>query len=384
MTVERVIVEADGGARGNPGPAAYGALVRDASTGEILAERAEYIGATTNNVAEYRGLIAGLELVREHAPDAVVEVRMDSKLVVEQMAGRWKIKNAGLRPLAIQARALAPAEVTWTWIPRAENAAADALLNRCLDEGPGSRIDHAGSGADPAPEPPPTPVVQPLVGWRPPDAGTPTTLILLRHGATDHTLAKLFSGSGGSDPGLNADGRAQADRAAQWLRSWRSAATDAQLSDSIAAIYSSPLQRCRDTAGIVADRLDLGVAVEPELAEADFGAWDGLTYPVVQERWPEEFAAWVGSTAVAPPGGEAIDSVATRASGALHRLLDKHPGETVLVVSHVTPMKMIIRETLQAPMEVIHRLHIAPASLSLVAWWADGVSALKLFSYVPH
>ena len=98
----RVIVEADGGSRGNPGPAAYGALVRDADTGEVIAERGESIGVATNNVAEYRGLIAGLELVREHAPDAEVEVRMDSKLVVEQMAGRWKIKHVDMKPLALR------------------------------------------------------------------------------------------------------------------------------------------------------------------------------------------------------------------------------------------------------------------------------------------
>jgi ribonuclease H / adenosylcobalamin/alpha-ribazole phosphatase len=383
MAADRVILEADGGARGNPGPAAYGALIRDAATGEVLAERAEHIGSTTNNVAEYRGLIAGLELAREHAPDAAVEVRMDSKLVVEQMAGRWKIKNAGLRPLALQARALAPVDVTWTWVPRAENAAADALLNRCLDEGPGARIDAIGSDAETS-STPPTPVAQPLVGWRPPDAGTPTTLILLRHGVTEHTVAKVFSGSSGVDPQLTEDGRGQAQRAADWLRRWRSTATDAQLSDTIVAVHASPLRRCRDTAEIVAKRLGVGISVDNDLAEADFGEWEGLSYPEVQKRWPEEFAAWVESSAVAPPGGESIDSVADRASGALHRLLEKYPGQTVVVVSHVTPMKMIIRETLQAPMDVIHRLHVAPASLSVVAWWADGVSALKLFSHTPH
>jgi ribonuclease H / adenosylcobalamin/alpha-ribazole phosphatase len=387
MAADRVIVEADGGARGNPGPAAFGALVRDADTGEVLAERAAHIGEATNNVAEYSGLIAGLELVREHTPDAAVEVRMDSKLVVEQMAGRWKIKHAGLRPLALQARALAPANITWTWIPRADNAAADTLVNRCLDEGPGARIDtvgsgggNGGSGANPSTAS--EPVVQPLVGWRPPDAGTPTTLILLRHGVTDHTLGRMFSGSGGANPPLNAEGEDQARRAGDWLRQWRAVGTDAQLSDTIVAVHSSPLLRCQQTAAIVAERLGHAVDVDDDLAEADFGEWDGRTYPEVQERWPDEFAAWIGSTAVAPPGGESIDDVAVRADAALRRLLDKYPGETVVVVSHVTPMKMIIREALQAPMEVIHHLHLAPASISMAAWWADGVSALKLFSYV--
>ena len=93
----RIIIEADGGSRGNPGPSSYGALVRDADTGTVLAQRGETIGIATNNVAEYSGLIAGLEMAREHAPDVIdVEVRMDSKLVIEQMAGRWKIKHQSM------------------------------------------------------------------------------------------------------------------------------------------------------------------------------------------------------------------------------------------------------------------------------------------------
>ena len=96
----RVVIEADGGSRGNPGPASYGALVRDADTGRVIAERGETIGVATNNVAEYAGLIAGLELYAEHADGAELEVRMDSKLVVEQMAGRWKVKHPSMIPLA--------------------------------------------------------------------------------------------------------------------------------------------------------------------------------------------------------------------------------------------------------------------------------------------
>lgn len=134
MSGRRLIVEADGGARGNPGPAAFGAVVRDAVTGEVLAEVAETLGVTTNNVAEYRGLIAGLQAARGIDPEALVEARLDSKLVVEQMSGRWKIKNAALRPLAVQANRILPAgRVTYTWVPRALNAHADRLLNAALD-----------------------------------------------------------------------------------------------------------------------------------------------------------------------------------------------------------------------------------------------------------
>jgi ribonuclease HI len=132
----RLIVEADGGARGNPGPAAYGAVVRDAETAEVLAAEGLPIGWATNNVAEYRGLIAGLEMARQIDPNAAVEVRMDSKLVIEQMAGRWKIKHQDMKPLALRAARLRPATVIWSWVPREANKAADTLVNRALDGDP--------------------------------------------------------------------------------------------------------------------------------------------------------------------------------------------------------------------------------------------------------
>jgi ribonuclease HI len=132
----RLIVEADGGSRGNPGPAAYGAVVRDAQTSKVLAAEGLAIGRATNNVAEYRGLIAGLEMARELDPTAVLEVRMDSRLVIEQMAGRWKVKHAHMKPLALEAARLRPATVIWTWVPREHNKAADALVNRALDGDP--------------------------------------------------------------------------------------------------------------------------------------------------------------------------------------------------------------------------------------------------------
>lgn len=129
-----VVIEADGGSRGNPGPAGYGAVVKDAATGEVLAERKAGLGFTTNNVAEYSGLIAGLEAAR--ALGAVsVSVRMDSKLVVEQMSGRWKIKHAPLQTLAAQARELMIGfgKVTFEWIPRERNKDADRLANEAMD-----------------------------------------------------------------------------------------------------------------------------------------------------------------------------------------------------------------------------------------------------------
>ncbi|HEX5532863.1 MAG TPA: reverse transcriptase-like protein [Actinomycetales bacterium] len=134
MSARRLIVEADGGSRGNPGPAGYGALVRDAATGEVLYEIGESIGTATNNVAEYRGLIAGLRAAADIDPAASVEARLDSKLLVEQMTGRWKIKHEDMRRLALEAKKiLPPSQVTYTWVPRAENAEADRLANEAMD-----------------------------------------------------------------------------------------------------------------------------------------------------------------------------------------------------------------------------------------------------------
>jgi ribonuclease H / adenosylcobalamin/alpha-ribazole phosphatase len=135
----RLVVEGDGGSRGNPGPAAYGALVRDAGTGEILNSEGLALGVATNNVAEYSSLIAGLEMARAIDPAAAVEVRMDSRLVIEQMAGRWKVKHPDMLPLARKARQLVPTQVIWTWVPREQNKAADALVNAALDGNPRPR-----------------------------------------------------------------------------------------------------------------------------------------------------------------------------------------------------------------------------------------------------
>ena len=133
--MNRFIIEADGGSRGNPGPAAYGTLVYHAETQETFFEVGMSIGIATNNVAEYHGLIAGLRAVREIDLTAEIEVRMDSKLVVEQMSGNWKVKHQNIKPLVLEAKAAFPPEqVKYVWVPREENFRADALLNKALDE----------------------------------------------------------------------------------------------------------------------------------------------------------------------------------------------------------------------------------------------------------
>ena len=384
------VVEADGGSRGNPGPAGYGAVVLDAATGETLAEAAEYLGVVTNNVAEYRGLLAGLHAAKELDPDAGVHVRMDSKLVVEQMTGRWKTRHPDMKPLAAQAaRVFPPGRVTYEWIPRAENQHADRLANEAMDAGARGEqwspaestaeldaASAAGAGSRAATDTDvraAKAVASP--GWGPPDMGAPATFVLLRHGETPLTPQKRFSGSGGSDPSLSPVGREQAEKVAESLAR----------RGTVQAIVASPLARTRETAGIVAARLGLDVAVDEGLRETDFGAWEGLTFGEVRERYPDDLDAWLASPDAEPTGGgESFAATGTRIAATRDKLVAAHAGRTVLLVSHVTPIKTFLRLALSAPPESLFRMELSAASLSVVAYYADGGASVRLFNETSH
>jgi probable phosphoglycerate mutase len=366
----KVIVEADGGARGNPGPAGYGAVVREAATGETLVERSGALGTTTNNVAEYSGLIAGLTAAAElGAVD--VEVRMDSKLVVEQMSGRWRIKHPGLRPLAAEAATLVRRFDTarFTWVPRERNKRADALANAAMDGTPAPEDDAVAA------EP-----VGPLAdrpgasrSWAPP-AGPATRLVLLRHGETALTAERRYSGRG--DVPLTERGTAQAKA---------SAARVAVLAERVAAVLTSPLGRCVSTAEEVAAVAGSPpVVVEPDLVECDFGEWEGLTFGEVRRRWPEEMDAWLASPTVAPPGGESFEAVTARVRRVVTRLLTEYEGATIVVVSHVTPIKLILRDALAAGDAFLHRLYLDAAGISIVDSWPDGGVAVRTVNDTAH
>jgi probable phosphoglycerate mutase len=359
----RVIVEADGGARGNPGPAGYGAVVREANTGEVLAERSEAIGIATNNVAEYGGLIAGLQAAAELGA-VEVEVRMDSKLVVEQMSGRWQIKHPGLRPLAAKAAELVRRfdSVSFGWVPRERNKHADALANAAMDEAAG-HAQRRPKAETPAERP----------SWTPP-AGTPTRLILVRHGETHLTAERRYSGRG--DVPLSARGLAQA------------IATGARVSGlapAVAAAVTSPLSRCTATASEIASACGgVPVVVEPDLVECDFGEWEGLTFAEARSRWPAEMSAWLDSTAVAPPGGESFAAVATRVRRAAAKLRSAYPESAVVVVSHVSPLKLLLRDALAAGDALLHRLYLDAGGLSIVDSWGDGGVAVRSVNDTSH
>jgi broad specificity phosphatase PhoE/ribonuclease HI len=368
--VSRVVVEADGGSRGNPGPAGYGAVVRDASTGEVLREVAAGIGVASNNVAEYRGLIAGLEAAAEVGAHEV-DVRMDSLLVVNQMSQIWKVKHEAMRPLASQAAALVRgfSRVTFGHIPRALNSHADRLANEAMDAA-ARGLTWSPRTEVPEPEPPPSDA-PPRLGWSAP-SGVPTTLLLLRHGETPLSVEKRFSGRG--DALLNGRGLGQARAAAARLSSY----------GDVAAVVSSPLRRAMQTASVVASKLGLDVVAEEGLMETDFGAWEGATFAEARAQWPKEMQAWLDDPAVAPPGGESFVATFARVTAARERLLRSYAGERVIVVSHVTPIKAIVREALGAPAQALYRMHLDPASLTMVDWYADGPAVVKGLNDVSH
>jgi probable phosphoglycerate mutase len=488
--VREFIVEADGGSRGNPGPAGYGSVVIDAATGETLAEAAEYIGVATNNVAEYRGLLAGLRTAHALDASASVHVRMDSKLVVEQMSGRWKIKHPDMKPLAAEAATVFPPEqVTYEWIPRAQNKHADRLANEAMDagkrgeqwsaaestaelstagsaeafqgrgrdqlssagsgeafqgrgthaelsnagsaeafqgrgthaelssagsaeafqgRGTHAELSSAGSGETPKgrgelrDQPPLTRTVTttaktttaktttdkttadtraarnvatPSSGWAPADMGAPATFVLLRHGETPLTPQKRFSGSGGTNPVLSNVGRDQAERAATALAT----------RGTIQHIIASPLTRTRETAAAVAERLGLPVTIEEGLRETDFGVWEGLTFGEVRERYPEDLTTWLADPTAQPTGGgESFADTATRIAVTRDKLTAAYAGRTVLLVTHVTPIKTFVQLALGAPPESLFRMELSAASISAVAYYADGNASVRLFNDTSH
>jgi ribonuclease H / adenosylcobalamin/alpha-ribazole phosphatase len=364
----KVVIEADGGSRGNPGPAGYGAVVRSADGATVLAETKEAIGRATNNVAEYRGLLAGLDdAVKLGATEAAVF--MDSKLVVEQMSGRWKVKHPDLAELNAQARALASRfdRITYTWIPRERNSHADRLANEAMD----AAASVADDGVVPAVEPAKDVAPQSPPGWTG-ARGTPTRMLLLRHGQTELSVERRYSGRG--NPALTELGRQQAEAAARYLAE----------RGGIAAVISSPLQRAYDTAAAAAKALGLDVAVDDDLIETDFGAWEGLTFAEAAGRDPELHRRWLRDTSTPPPGGESFDAALVRVRRTRERIIDAYQGATVLVVSHVTPIKMLLRLALDAGPGILYRLHLDLASLSIAEFYSDGASSVRLVNQTGY
>ena len=383
----KLVIFADGGSRGNPGIAGSGTAVYNADRSQLLREIAYVVGQkSTNNVAEYHGLLRGLEAAVELGADEV-EFYMDSKLVVEQMNGRWKIKHPDMQKLAIEARRLLDQIPSFSleWVPRAKNSVADALSNVAMDaaakgdpagildmgSGDGAEAVAAGvqdAGGEVGGTSPST-ASSTAADWRP-ECGPATRFILLRHGQTAMSAAKQYSGR--ANPELTELGKKQALAAAQALADTH-----------IDAVVCSPLRRCQQTAAAVVKGRDLRVETVDDLIEVDFGRWEGKTFAEADAADPELHARWLKDTSVACPGGESLRAVHRRVSAARRELQQRYAGQTVLVVSHVNPIKSFVRQALDSGPQTPNHLFLELASVSEVEFF-DGGSTLHRFNDVGH
>jgi len=233
---------------------------------------------------------------------------------------------------------------------------------------------------------------------RPADPGAPAVLLVVRHGRTPLTAQGAFSGSGGADPELSDDGRADAARVAGLLAGLVAGLVAGQVAGQVPAaspsgplpdvgrvdhLVCSPLARTRQTARIIGDRLGLQPVADPAWQEIGFGAWDGLRYDEVAARWPRELLAWQGSATVAPPGGESLAAFAEQVRAARSRLVAAHPGRTVAVVTHATPARVVLQEALDAGDAALWRTRVSPGSVTAVRYWRDGGVEVVAVNHLP-
>lgn len=398
----KYLVNTDGGSRGNPGIAGYGFVIRD-ERGTTLLRKAGFLGTATNNVAEYTAAVAALEAIAAADPDAQVVVRADSRLVVEQMNGNWKIKHPELRTLATRAkRALAAGQVRFEWVPRAENKHADELANRAMDErrdwergalglAAGSVVEQEDWEA-PAAEalegvvelPEADAGAHPQVGKR--ESGSawtfeddaPVTLVLLRHGETAMTASKGFSGGSEPGPSLSAVGRGQAALVARALARLTAVWPDLP---APSVLWTSPMVRTQETAGIVGEALGLVPEVAEDLREIDFGRWQGLASWEISEQFPGGLQSWAANGS-APAGGEAIDQVEDRLLRVARQALKAHAGQTVVLVSHSIVSKVALW-SLGGRARQWHHFRTPPGSFAVVRIWPSGAHEMVVTGVAP-
>ena len=209
------------------------------------------------------------------------------------------------------------------------------------------------------------------LGWDNPTA-PPTTTILLRHGDTRLSPEHRFSGL--CDVPLSANGTRQA----------RAAACRLAIGAPIDAVVSSPLQRAVATAAIAAGELGLTAVIDDDLRETDFGEWDGFALAEIQERWPAAAAAWRRDPEQAPPGGESFAATAQRVNRACDRVLRDHGGKNVLVVSHVTPIKILLCRALGVPLGTLYRLYLGSACINEIQWHDRGFASVHRVNDTSH
>ena len=202
--------------------------------------------------------------------------------------------------------------------------------------------------------------------------GPATTTVLLRHGETPLSGERRFAGRGHiplTDAGLEQAAAAAARLAAR---------------GGIDLIVTSPLERARQTADAVAAATGVPVVVGDGWMETDFGEWEGLSQAEAERGWPGQMAAWLNDTGAAPPGGESFAATSDRVLKALDSLLTEQAGATVLVVSHVTPMKILLLHALLAPPAALRRMQLDVACLCEIDWYAEGLGIVRTMNDTAH
>lgn len=370
----KLIIEADGGSRGNPGISGAGAAVIDATTGDILREISESVGIATNNVAEYAALIFSLEAAFEIDPDAEILVRMDSKLVVEQMSGRWKIKHPDMLALGAKVQQLINGKkVEFVWIPREQNVLADALANQAMDGEPEStaaavEFNQVAPSSIRAPQS---------------SVAEATTLIMVRHGRTALTESRKISGGDGENPDLSELGNRDALEVAVELAKVGNSGPFSYLNKPVFVIHS-PIKRAAQTASKIAEKLNAELVELETIKEIGFGDWDGLTNEELFVGHEEHYQKWRGSYEIAPPNGESLKDFDLRVGQALNFILDQFAGKTVVVVAHVMPIRGLLRIANDASVAGFWRVDIGPASISIARFWGREAAEVVCVNSTSH
>jgi probable phosphoglycerate mutase len=355
----------------------------------VLIEIARFIGVATNNVAEYVALVAGLEAAFDRDENAEIIVRMDSKLVIEQMSGRWKIKHPDMIQLGKQVQDLVRGKtVSWQWIPREQNFRADALANKAMDDLADSqssgtsvtvgKVNQLASAVTEFNETAPSSVRSPV------DVSLPlTTIVLVRHGRTELTEARKISGGDGDDPSLSAAGNSDAEKVAHALKAIGSQGSWQRIAP-ISAVVTSPMKRARETAEIIAEGFGLQVTDNENLREISFGDWDGLSHEEAQVHDPELWNSWRGSWEVSPPNGESLEVFDQRLQLAREQIVERHSGKTVVVVAHVMPIRGFLRWAFDAAAAAYWRPQVAPCSISIIRVWGDQTAEVVTVNHTAH
>ena len=364
-----IFLYADGASRGNPGPAAYGVHIID-EAGNLIADFGENLGTATNNQAEYAGVIAGLRYLSTTSHRQVT-IRLDSKLVVEQLSGRWKIKNSGMQELAIEARGLLNQfDATFEWVPREQNSHADANANRSLDEGDFTSTEKANL---------PLSSIQPRSIRAPRQYQEPTTIAVVRHGHTVNTEKNLISGGDGTDPELSELGLFEASAAAKQLPILLSEFGLPELS----RVYHSPMLRTTQTGSAIAkDSLEL--ISDVRLKEIGFGDWEMLEMAQLETDELDLVSAWRGSLEVAPPGGESVLDMQSRVWAALEEIIEENRGKAVAVATHMMPTRAFSAAAFKGAKNAYFNLNSSPGGISIYRFFDMDFAEVFVLNSCQH